>query len=160
MPFAVRKLPMKYLGVPLITKNIRTAECNQLDNLWVKWVNIVKLKGKRIWEVDIEENDSDTWKALLNLRSKIRDNVWQKIGDGKNTNIWFEKQCNVGPPCDIVPFRKSEIEIPELNEEARDSIVLRDGNGTYERFFIKKVWENFKEEMPDVSWYKVIWFTQ
>ncbi|GJQ89056.1 RNA-directed DNA polymerase, eukaryota, reverse transcriptase zinc-binding domain protein [Tanacetum coccineum] len=30
MPFAVRKLPMKYLGVPLITKNIGVSECNQL----------------------------------------------------------------------------------------------------------------------------------
>lgn len=30
MPFAVGSLPMKYLGVPLITKNIGVLECNQL----------------------------------------------------------------------------------------------------------------------------------
>ncbi|GJV78163.1 hypothetical protein Tco_1509747 [Tanacetum coccineum] len=61
---------------------------------------------KCIWEVDIDENDSGTWKALLNLRSKIRENVWKKIGDGKNTNVWFDKWCNEGPLCDIIPFRK------------------------------------------------------
>ncbi|GJW83004.1 hypothetical protein Tco_0156149 [Tanacetum coccineum] len=64
------------------------------ESLWVKWVNVIKLKGKRIWEVDIEDNDSRTWKAMLNLRSKIRDSVWKKIGDGKNTNVWYEARLS------------------------------------------------------------------
>ncbi|GJY92303.1 RNA-directed DNA polymerase, eukaryota, reverse transcriptase zinc-binding domain protein [Tanacetum coccineum] len=73
MPFAIGKLPMKYLGVPLITKNIGNAECNQL---------VERVKQKR------------------------------------------------------------------------------DGNGIEGRFSTKKVWENFEEDLPEVSWYKVIWFTQ
>ncbi|GJZ97390.1 RNA-directed DNA polymerase, eukaryota, reverse transcriptase zinc-binding domain protein [Tanacetum coccineum] len=178
MPFTVGKLPMKYLGVPLITKSIGITECNQLvervkqkvndwknkalsyagrlqliaffrrgaakvawktictpksqdglgikrlgpwneallckhlwnlivkkDSLWVKWVNIVKLKDKNIWEVEIEENDCGTWKAILNLRSKIRSNAWKQIGDGKSTNVWFDKWCNEGPLCEKLTFR-------------------------------------------------------
>ncbi|GJX34584.1 RNA-directed DNA polymerase, eukaryota, reverse transcriptase zinc-binding domain protein [Tanacetum coccineum] len=215
MPFKVGQLPMKYLGVPLITKNIGVSECNQLvdrvkqkvndwknknlsyagrlqliaavlasmhvywasvfllpkttvkdidkvlkgflwsqgelkkgaarvawkiicdpkskgglgikklgpwneallckhlwniiikkESLWVKWVNVVKLKGKSIWEVQCENNDSGTWKAILNLREKIRENVWNKIGDGKSTNMWFDRWCVEGPLCDVIPFRK------------------------------------------------------
>ncbi|GJS17932.1 RNA-directed DNA polymerase, eukaryota, reverse transcriptase zinc-binding domain protein [Tanacetum coccineum] len=188
MPFNVGILPMKYIGVPLITKNIGISECNQLvervkqkvndwknkalsyvgrlqliasvlvsmhiywasvflipkttvkeiekslkgflwcqgelkrgatwkvicgpksqgdkkDSLWVKWANVVKLKGKSIWEIEIEDNDSGTWKAILNLMSKIRDSVWKKMGDGKSTNIWFDKWCDEGPLCDKIPFR-------------------------------------------------------
>ncbi|GJV98289.1 RNA-directed DNA polymerase, eukaryota, reverse transcriptase zinc-binding domain protein [Tanacetum coccineum] len=45
MPFAVGKLPMKYLGVPLITKNIGTVECNQLVERVKQKVNDWKNKG-------------------------------------------------------------------------------------------------------------------
>ncbi|GJW01571.1 RNA-directed DNA polymerase, eukaryota, reverse transcriptase zinc-binding domain protein [Tanacetum coccineum] len=158
MPFVVGTLPMKYLGIPLITKNIGISECNQLvervkqkvndwknkalsyagrlygegfkgislvpwrskesaakvarkvisnkDSLWVKWVNTVKLKNKSIWEVDIDESDNGTWKAILNLRNVIRDSIWKEIRDGRTTNVWFDKWSNEGPLCDIIPFKK------------------------------------------------------
>ncbi|GJW05389.1 RNA-directed DNA polymerase, eukaryota, reverse transcriptase zinc-binding domain protein [Tanacetum coccineum] len=203
MPFKVGKLPMKYLGVPLITKNIRITECNQLvervkqkasvflipkttvkeiekalkgflwcqenlkkgaakvawkvicspksqgglgikslgpwneallckhlwniidnkDSLWVKWVNVVKLKGKSIWEVQSENKDSGTWKAILNLRCKIIDSVWKKVEDGKNTNMWFDKWCDEGPLCDLIPFRsRYEARLDEKTKVA-DMIV-------------------------------------
>ncbi|GJY04819.1 RNA-directed DNA polymerase, eukaryota, reverse transcriptase zinc-binding domain protein [Tanacetum coccineum] len=32
----------------------------QKDSLWVKWVNMAKLRGKSIWEVEIDDNDSGT----------------------------------------------------------------------------------------------------
>ncbi|GJU22274.1 RNA-directed DNA polymerase, eukaryota, reverse transcriptase zinc-binding domain protein [Tanacetum coccineum] len=219
MPFTVGNLPMKYLGVPLINKNIGVSECNQLvkrvkqkvndwknktlsyagrlqliafvlasmhiywalvflipkttvkeiekalkgflylgpwneallckhlwnvitqkDSLWVKWVNVAKLKGKSIWEVEINDNDSGTWKAILNLRSKIRDSVWKKLGDGQNTNMWFETGVN--------------------KEGVNDYVLWKDNNGTEGKFSIKKVWEKFKDVNPEVNWYKVVWFTQ
>ncbi|GKC30130.1 RNA-directed DNA polymerase, eukaryota, reverse transcriptase zinc-binding domain protein [Tanacetum coccineum] len=172
MPFSVGTLPMKYLGVPLITKNIGVSECNQLGEkvkqkvndwknkalsyagrlhlvayvlasmhiywasvflipkttvkdiekalkgfLWchgdfkkgaakVAWKIVFKLKDKSIWEVDIEDSDSGTWKAILNLRSMIGNSVWKKIGNGRNTNMLFDKWCNEGPLCEMIPFRK------------------------------------------------------
>ncbi|GJT04162.1 mitochondrial proton/calcium exchanger protein-like protein isoform X1 [Tanacetum coccineum] len=93
-------------------------------------VNVVKLNGKSIWEIEIEENDSRTWKAILSLRSKPRDSVWKKLGDGKSTNIWFDKWCE------------------------------EDNKGTFGKFSIRKVWEIFKEVKDDVKWYKVVWFSQ
>ncbi|GJX75382.1 hypothetical protein Tco_0313977 [Tanacetum coccineum] len=133
-------------------------------------------------------------RALLNLRSKVRNNILQKLGDGEDTNVWFDNWSNVGPICDIVPFRKryearlserssvadmltnnewnwpkewkfqfkeiSKIDIPKLKKDVKDNTVWRDGNGIEGRFSTKKVWENFEENLPNVSWYKVIWFTQ
>ncbi|GJU55440.1 hypothetical protein Tco_1229154 [Tanacetum coccineum] len=45
MPFTVGKLPMKYLGVPLITKNIGLSECNQLVERVKQKVNDWKNKA-------------------------------------------------------------------------------------------------------------------
>nr|GEU53181.1 copia protein [Tanacetum cinerariifolium] len=75
-------------------------------------------------DIEIDENDSDTWKDILNLRSKIRVSVWKKIGDGKNTNIWFDKWCNESPLCEIIPFRyKYEARLAE-NSSVADMIEL------------------------------------
>ncbi|GJS66832.1 metallophosphoesterase 1-like protein isoform X1 [Tanacetum coccineum] len=161
MPFTVGKLPMKYLGVPRITKNIRIAECNQLVervkqkvNDWknkalsyagrlqliasvlasihIYWASVFLIPKttvkdiEKALKVDVDDNDSGTWKALLNLRSKIRDSVWKKIGDGKYTNIWFDKWCNESPMCEIIPFRNIyEARLSEGSSVA-DMIVNRE----------------------------------
>ncbi|GKA90013.1 RNA-directed DNA polymerase, eukaryota, reverse transcriptase zinc-binding domain protein [Tanacetum coccineum] len=139
------------------------------ESLWVKWVNVVKLKGKSIWEVDIDDTDSGTWKAMPNLRSKIKDSVWKKIGDGKNTNVWFDKWCDESPLCEIIPFRKRyEARLSEKSNVV-DMIVngewiwpneWRIQNGKSGKFSIRSVWENFKEVKTDVSWHKVVWYAQ
>ncbi|GKB52890.1 RNA-directed DNA polymerase, eukaryota, reverse transcriptase zinc-binding domain protein [Tanacetum coccineum] len=165
LPFAVGKLPMKYLGVPLITKKLGYTDCKQLidkvkvlaslnvywagvflipkavvkdidkvlkgflwckgeikrgkfkvdwntvcspksqegkDTLWVKWVNVVKLKGKNLWEIQEEYNDSWMWKTLLDLRGKARKHIFKVLGDGKDTNFWHDQWSTKGVISDIV----------------------------------------------------------
>ncbi|GJZ69312.1 RNA-directed DNA polymerase, eukaryota, reverse transcriptase zinc-binding domain protein [Tanacetum coccineum] len=62
----------------------------------------VKLKGRGVWEIDVEANDSWTWKNLLNLKSKARRHIKHTIGNGENTLIWFDKWCESGPLCQII----------------------------------------------------------
>jgi hypothetical protein len=38
------------------------------DNLWVKWINIMYLRGKDIWETSKRKDDSPLWKRLLDIR--------------------------------------------------------------------------------------------
>ncbi|GJZ41493.1 RNA-directed DNA polymerase, eukaryota, reverse transcriptase zinc-binding domain protein [Tanacetum coccineum] len=203
LPFVVGKLPMKYLGVPLITKRLGSNECKQLvdkvrgridnwknkylsyagrlqliasvlsslnvywagvflipktvikeidkvlkgflwckgeikrgmakvdrktvcspksqgglglrlfgkwnevlliKNLWicVKWVNVIKLKGKSIWDIQAEYNDSWMWKTLLDLMVKVRRNIFKVLGNGRDTNFWFEQWCTDGIIGEIV----------------------------------------------------------
>nr|GEY22959.1 hypothetical protein [Tanacetum cinerariifolium] len=77
-----------------------------LVSLWVNWVNLVKLKGKSVWEINVDVSNSGTWKAIVNLRSKIRNNVWKEIGDGKKTNVWYDKWNYIGLLNEFIPFKK------------------------------------------------------
>ncbi|GKC20252.1 RNA-directed DNA polymerase, eukaryota, reverse transcriptase zinc-binding domain protein, partial [Tanacetum coccineum] len=49
------------------------------ESLWVKWVHMIKLNRRGIWEVNVETNDSWIWKALLSLRKKARKHIEYKI---------------------------------------------------------------------------------
>ncbi|GJY03088.1 RNA-directed DNA polymerase, eukaryota, reverse transcriptase zinc-binding domain protein [Tanacetum coccineum] len=91
LPFTVGKLPVKCLGC-----NGKSREEKQrlpgkmfaILKVKVKWVNVVKLKGRSIWDIQKESNDSWIWKTLLDLRGKIQRNVMKVLGNGKNTNVW------------------------------------------------------------------------
>ncbi|GKD46635.1 hypothetical protein Tco_1271280 [Tanacetum coccineum] len=45
------------------------------ESLWVKWINVFRLKGERIWDVDCEKNSSYGWKQILSLRNKMRNHI-------------------------------------------------------------------------------------
>nr|GEX02507.1 hypothetical protein [Tanacetum cinerariifolium] len=71
----------------LLTKHIYNI-VSKKDSLWVKWVNLVKLKEKRFWEINEEKTDSCTWRTLLDLRERVRPFIWYRIGNGRNTSMW------------------------------------------------------------------------
>ncbi|GKA65320.1 RNA-directed DNA polymerase, eukaryota, reverse transcriptase zinc-binding domain protein [Tanacetum coccineum] len=72
-------------------------------SLWVKWVNVIKLKGKSIWETECCHNDSWRWKFLLEIRNKIKPYVKYKIGNGKGVSMWYDNWSNIGPLNNIIP---------------------------------------------------------
>ncbi|GKD79442.1 AAA+ ATPase domain-containing protein, partial [Tanacetum coccineum] len=45
------------------------------DSLWAKWVHMVKSRGRSIWAVKTNVNDSWGWKHILEIRDKIKDHV-------------------------------------------------------------------------------------
>ncbi|GJU45264.1 RNA-directed DNA polymerase, eukaryota, reverse transcriptase zinc-binding domain protein, partial [Tanacetum coccineum] len=146
MTFSVGRFPIKYLGVPLITKRLGREECKQLIdkvmnkvddwknkalsyagrmqliasvlnskqviyleeklrllgklyaslNVKVKWVHIVKLKGKSFWEVSSENNDSWMWKCLLGLRDKAKQHIEYIVVNGKGISAWYDKWNGMG----------------------------------------------------------------
>ncbi|GKC61007.1 RNA-directed DNA polymerase, eukaryota, reverse transcriptase zinc-binding domain protein, partial [Tanacetum coccineum] len=216
LPFAVGKLPMKYLGVPLITKKLGYTDCKQLidkvkvlaslnvywagvflipkavvkdidkvlkgflwckgeikrgkfkniaegkDTLWVKWVNVVKLKGKNLWEIQEEYNDSWMWKTLLDLRGKARKHIFKVLGDGKDTNFWHDQWSTKGVISDIE--RKypvlTKVKVLILNNQLKDKTRWKDVNGNLMDFSSKTAWEVFNSQNAIVKWHKVVWFSQ
>nr|GEX01311.1 RNA-directed DNA polymerase, eukaryota, reverse transcriptase zinc-binding domain protein [Tanacetum cinerariifolium] len=119
LSFSIRKLIVRYLGVPLIAKRLRVKDygpkdhgglgvkdlktwnyallaknvwniATKKDSLWVKWIYFVKLRGKIIWEVKEDNEDSWGWKNLLVVRDQIRDNVKYKVGNDSKTSLWFD----------------------------------------------------------------------
>lgn len=64
---------------------------SQKESMWVKWLNVIKLKKRFIWDIDIEKKDNCGWKCLLNLRSWVGDHIRYRIGDGKSINVWHDR---------------------------------------------------------------------
>ena len=68
----------------LLIKNLWSI-ADDKKTLWVKWVNMFKLRGRSIWDIQKYDNDSWMWKTMLDLRNKVRSSVWKILGDGKDT---------------------------------------------------------------------------
>ncbi|GJX72018.1 reverse transcriptase domain, reverse transcriptase zinc-binding domain protein [Tanacetum coccineum] len=115
------------------------------ESLWVKWVNVVKLKGASIWEIEATHGDSCGWKKLLELRSRIKNHVFYSVGNGKNVSMWFDRWDMQGPISDIIPRKIWYEERYSDNEKVVDMIERVFGYGLY---------------AGKVDWYHVVWFTQ
>ncbi|GJR17132.1 RNA-directed DNA polymerase, eukaryota, reverse transcriptase zinc-binding domain protein [Tanacetum coccineum] len=185
LPFKCGKLPIKYLGVPLLAKRLGVKDCQSLIdsvrnmiNCWRNkflsyaeriqliasvlsamhqyWASVymlpiavtneikklfksflcypggstrVKLKGKSIWEADIESNDSHGWKELIRIRDKIKPYVRFRIGDGKSISIWHDKWCDQGL-LDKIINNRDIYDVRMSNETClADAIKVANGNG-------------------------------
>ncbi|GJZ30743.1 reverse transcriptase domain-containing protein, partial [Tanacetum coccineum] len=78
------------------------------ESIWVKWVNIYKLKGRSMWDIEFDRGSSWCWKSLLDLRSKIERFVQVKISNGWDCNIWFDKWHPRGPLSRLINQRVME----------------------------------------------------
>ncbi|GJR98891.1 RNA-directed DNA polymerase, eukaryota, reverse transcriptase zinc-binding domain protein [Tanacetum coccineum] len=57
-----------------------------------------KVGPKRsIWDVQKDSNDSWSWKALMDIRERIRPHIIHKIGNEKQVSMWYENWSEVGP---------------------------------------------------------------
>lgn len=76
------------------------------DSLWVKWVNIYRLKGRSIWEIDNDSNASWGWNKLLSLRDMVRPFIKHSLGNGQETNMWHDTWCEGGPLDKFITSRQ------------------------------------------------------
>ncbi|GJV53270.1 RNA-directed DNA polymerase, eukaryota, reverse transcriptase zinc-binding domain protein [Tanacetum coccineum] len=79
-PFAGLRTGFKefaYMESCLLTKHVWNIATKK-DSLWVKWVHSVKLRGKSIWVVKVDNDDSWGWENLLEIRDQIKENVIYK----------------------------------------------------------------------------------
>ncbi|GJZ70440.1 hypothetical protein Tco_0633990 [Tanacetum coccineum] len=112
IPFSVGKFPMKYLGVPLITKQLSVSECKPLIEKVEKkmyWASVFlipktvineinKLLKRFLWcqgdlikgRAKIDSNSSPIWRTLLGMRDKVREHIWVEIGNGQSTSVWYD----------------------------------------------------------------------
>ncbi|GJY59365.1 hypothetical protein Tco_0459257 [Tanacetum coccineum] len=79
----------------LLTKQIWRI-ISKKDSMWVKWVNLVKVKGRSFWDISDEKNDSCTWKALLGMRNKVKPFFVHTMGNGRDIAMWSDSWCTMG----------------------------------------------------------------
>ncbi|GJR69408.1 putative reverse transcriptase domain-containing protein [Tanacetum coccineum] len=117
------------------------------DSLWVKWINVYRLKDKIIWEVDYDRNASWGWMKLLNLRERIRPHVWSKTGNGKNVNFWQDKQHDkdglMNRALNSICCQHSEHQ--PLKESVQDSVVWINKRKQLVDFSIRRAWNDVCE---------------
>ncbi|GJU48767.1 hypothetical protein Tco_1218322 [Tanacetum coccineum] len=96
MPFKEGVLPIKYLGVPMVSKMITDRDC----------MVMVEIIRKRVG--DWRNKSLLFASSLLDLRSKIERFVQVKIGNGWDCNIWFDKWNPRGPLSRLINQRVME----------------------------------------------------
>ena len=55
------------------------------ESLWVKWINVIRLKGGTIWDAQSGSNTSSGWKNFLSLRDKAKEFM---IQDSEGRTSW------------------------------------------------------------------------
>ncbi|GKC52902.1 hypothetical protein Tco_1075647, partial [Tanacetum coccineum] len=187
-PFKEGKLPVRCLGVPLVTKKIGVSDCKQLmdkvnqrlykkflwnsgdsgkgrakvawldmckpkdqgglrfkslevcnktllvkhlwnvavkkESLWVKWINVVKLKQRSVWDVDVDPKDSWGWKCLLNVKCWVGEHMRYRIGDDKSIRIWHDKWYNSTSLSSFI--RKKDVFYVGFNNLSKVSDLIDD----------------------------------
>ncbi|GJR81101.1 RNA-directed DNA polymerase, eukaryota, reverse transcriptase zinc-binding domain protein [Tanacetum coccineum] len=202
-PFKEGKLPVRCLGVPLVTKKIGVSDCKQLmdkvnqrlykkflwnsgdsgkgrakvawldmckpkyqgglrfkslevcnktllvkhlwnvavkkESLWVKWINVVKLKQRSVWDVDVDPKDSWGWKCLLNVKSWVGEHMRYRIGDGKSIRIWHDKWYNGTSLSSFI--RKKDVFYVGFNNLSKVSDLIDDNGWRWpQNWLIKHPW--------------------
>ncbi|GJX52930.1 hypothetical protein Tco_0281299 [Tanacetum coccineum] len=75
------------------------------ESLWVKWIDVYKLRGRSFWDIHFRGNMTWGWRKMLQLRPIIWQHVWYKIGDGSTVYTWFDRWDSLCPIYKIVSPR-------------------------------------------------------
>nr|KAJ0187106.1 hypothetical protein LSAT_V11C900454800 [Lactuca sativa] len=99
------------------------------NSLWVKWVKFYLLKGRSFWEVGLKDKVSWSWRNLMKIRPCVRDFFVNQLGNGKNTNMWFDNWHQLGPLGYVLSHR----EITNAGYNIRDTVsdVIGEGNWSW-----------------------------
>ena len=87
---------LEVFNIALMTTHIWNIISNK-ESLWVRWIHMYKLKGRTFWDVPMKAGISWGWLKLLQLRDIVRPFFWTKIGNGKNTSVWYDSWCSQSP---------------------------------------------------------------
>nr|GEV88364.1 hypothetical protein [Tanacetum cinerariifolium] len=166
-------------NIALMAKHLWNIVVNK-DTIWVKWVKLYKLKGKNLWEIEMNRGMSWSWKHLLDLKDKIKEFVNVKLGNGRTCSVWFDKWHPRGPlsssakVVDMIEYNSwnwpidwtgeydtvLDVSVPVLNDDLEDKVVWCNKKNKEKYFSVSEVWKAIRIEYPKVIWYRHVWFTR
>jgi hypothetical protein len=74
-------------------------------SLWVAWVYSYHLHDRTFWNYKQRNNCCWSWRKLCQLRPVFRQHFWYLIGDGSQTNAWYDQWDKIGPLGNVVTTR-------------------------------------------------------
>ncbi|GKC17997.1 hypothetical protein Tco_1014779 [Tanacetum coccineum] len=135
---------LKVMNHALMVKHLWNI-ASKKDSLWVKWLNVYRIKGNCIWDLNIKKN-SWNLKQILSLRDSIRMNVGYKIGNresGLNLNAKIAdlfSNNNWDWPNDwSVRFKEViDVSVPVLDHDRDDMALWFDKQNVEVRISVKE----------------------
>ncbi|GJY33032.1 RNA-directed DNA polymerase, eukaryota, reverse transcriptase zinc-binding domain protein [Tanacetum coccineum] len=140
IPFSMGKFPMKYLGVPLITKQLSVSEFNSISpKLNADVLGLCRAK--------IDSNSSHMWRTLLGMRDKVRQHIWVEIGNGQSTSVWYDYWHPTGHLSKLIEWTDKfpvlkHYGVPNLKMSGNDVTRWKDKNEKIVDFSVKQVWKD------------------
>ncbi|GJX59134.1 hypothetical protein Tco_0290524 [Tanacetum coccineum] len=129
----------------------------EIDSILKKflWGNGVKgqygsnLKGKSFWVIEEEPGDSDAWKALLDLRNKIRPYIIHKVGNGKIISMWNDNWSNQGFLKQFVTDR--DIHDARISENCCVADLIENGKWSWPESWSMRFNQIRHLQVPDIN---------
>ncbi|XP_028090262.1 uncharacterized protein LOC114290524 [Camellia sinensis] len=94
-------------------------------SMWCQWVKSYLLKGKSFWKVKSPSDPSWVWRKILSLRPVIYPLIHHKIGNGRDTFLWYDNWHPLGSLWD--KYADRILYDSGLNSDAKVSQVI-EGN--------------------------------
>nr|GEV16136.1 RNA-directed DNA polymerase, eukaryota, reverse transcriptase zinc-binding domain protein [Tanacetum cinerariifolium] len=152
IPFTEGKFLVRYLGVPLIIKQLSISDCKPL-------VNKVQTK------ISDWKNKSLSYDGMVQLIASIlssMQNYWAfvfllpkqaiyEINKLLKGFLWCQGELTKG---------KAKIQVPILRDDIEDTAVCILGNGHEKNFKISNVWMDMNWNETKVEWHTLVWFAQ
>ncbi|GJS45093.1 protein LAZ1 [Tanacetum coccineum] len=183
--FEERRLPVKYLGVPLVSSRLVYRDCREL---------LEKVRGR----VNDWKNKSLSAAVayegipLASRADEEREFIWCRIGDGLMASAWFDTWCHVRPLLKIVTTRDIfragfdlSTKVPELIVNGTwgwpqewyskypllcsitppiifsscDKLEWHTSAGLVKTFTVFNDWDSIRPYYEVVPWHDVVWFS-
>nr|GEW78499.1 hypothetical protein [Tanacetum cinerariifolium] len=157
-------LPMKYLGVPLVSSRLIFRDCKELIDKVQNRVNDWKNKSLSIagrlqliqsvlgslnvfWaSVFGLPSPRDIARSGFSLTSKVRKCIHGGMWSWPND--WMVKYPIL-----------SSIPVLVLNDAKHDVLEWHNSDGSFDTFSVQRVWETIKPRDNKVPWYDLVWFS-
>ncbi|GJW21869.1 RNA-directed DNA polymerase, eukaryota, reverse transcriptase zinc-binding domain protein [Tanacetum coccineum] len=126
--------PLEQWNSALLVKHLWNV-ANKKDTLWVRWIHLVKLKGRSVWEIDKQSNDSCLWKSLMDLRDGVRSHMQYKVGNGYTISMWHDS-WSLLPTLDTIVSRRKIYVVGFSNDASVADCIDNNGWMWHAQWFI------------------------
>ncbi|GJU29250.1 receptor-like protein kinase 2 [Tanacetum coccineum] len=138
MPFYEGELPVKYLGVPLISSRLLNKDCkilvDRVKNKIGDWKNkSLSFTGRLqlflfvvffgVTGLPFKNDVSWGWLKLLQLHELVRPFCWVKLGNGLSTSVWYDTWCDHRPLIRSISPRDIHREGFDLSSNVANLVV-------------------------------------
>nr|GEW74643.1 hypothetical protein [Tanacetum cinerariifolium] len=133
LPFKCGKLPMKYLGVPLLSKKLGANDCKSLiknvDERINNWRSkLLSYAGRVQLIANVLSIMQQYWALVYMLPMAVihdLEKMFKRIGNGKGVSMWYDNWSDIGPFENIIPKCAKNASRMKDNDSIAD--LVKDG---------------------------------